>query len=189
MDRTEALRIVKAQLTPKRYQHTLGVLETAVSLSKTFGVKEKEAELAAIFHDYAKFRPKKEMKAILIKEKEDPRLLDYNEELWHAPVGAYLVKEEAGITEDTILKAIRYHTSGRPNMTLLEKIIYVADYIEPGRDFPGVGEARKLAEKDIDQALLFALKNTMTYLLLKGAPIFPETFEAYNYLVNKGVKV
>ncbi|MCP6368247.1 bis(5'-nucleosyl)-tetraphosphatase (symmetrical) YqeK, partial [Klebsiella pneumoniae] len=81
-------------------------------------------------------------------------------ELWHAPVGAFLVRNEVGITDKEVLDAIAYHTSGRPGMTLLEKIVYVADYIEPGRRFPGVDEVRELAKKDLNAALIQSLKNT-----------------------------
>ncbi len=123
--------------------------------------------MAAIFHDYAKFRPKEEMKQIIVREKCLAELLDYNAELWHAPVGAYLAEKEAGITDPEILDAIRYHTSGRPGMTLLDKVIYVADYIEPGRHFPGVEEVRRLAETDLNEALIQAMKNTMIFLMKK----------------------
>ncbi len=99
-------------------------------------------------------------------------LLDYNAELWHAPVGAYLAEKEAGITDPEILDAIRYHTSGRPGMTLLDKVIYVADYIEPGRHFPGVEEVRRLAETDLNEALIQAMKNTMIFLMKKTSRSF-----------------
>lgn len=111
-------------------------------------------------------------------------LLDHNPELWHAPVGAYLVQREAGVQDEDILDAIRYHTSGRPGMTLLEKVIYVADYIEPNRAFPGVDEVRKLAETDLNQALIQSIKNTMVFLMKKNQPVFPDTFLTYNWLVS-----
>lgn len=185
MERDEALKIVKEQLTEHRYQHTLGVMETAVSLAKQYGADEKKAELAAIFHDYAKFRPKPEMKAIIVAEGYPEDLLQYNAELWHAPVGAYLVKKEAGITDQEVLNAIRYHTSGRPGMTLLEKIIYLADYIEPGRHFPGVDEVRDLAKENLEAALIKAVQNTIIFLMKKNQPVYPDSFQTYNDLVKK----
>ena len=103
----------------------------------------------------------------------DEELLEYNSELWHAPVGAYLVEKEAGIKDAEILDAIRYHTSGRPNMTILEKVIYLADYIEPGRNFPGVEEVREMAEKDLDQALIQSIQNTIIFLMKKNQENFP----------------
>ena len=134
-------------------------METAVKLAERFGADVKKAEIAAIFHDYAKFRPKEEMKQIILDGGGPLEVLNFHHELWHAPAGATLVKTEVGITDEDILSAIRFHTSGRPNMTLLEKVIYVADYIEPGRRFPGVEEVRTFAEEDLDLALIQALKN------------------------------
>lgn len=183
MDRNEALKIVKVQLTDHRYQHTIGVMETAIALAKKYGADEKKAEIAAIFHDYAKFRPKEEMKKIITEVKMPAILLDYNSELWHAPVGAFLVEKEVGIKDKDILEAIRYHTSGRKGMTLLEKIIYLADYIEPGRHFPGVDEVRELAQEDLNLALIKSVQNTIIFLMKKNQAVFPETFEAYNDLV------
>lgn len=185
MNRETALKLVKEQLTEHRYQHTIGVMETAIWLSQKYGGDEKQSELAAIFHDYAKFRPKEEMKEIIIKEKMPSDLLQYNSELWHAPVGAYLVEKEVGIADQEILNAIRYHTSGRSQMTLLEKIIYLADYIEPGRHFPGVDEVRELAKNDLDQALIRAIQNTIIFLMKKSQPVYPDTFITYNDLVMR----
>ncbi|ASS71953.1 bis(5'-nucleosyl)-tetraphosphatase (symmetrical) YqeK [Bacillus atrophaeus] len=184
MNREEALACVKQQLTEHRYIHTLGVMNTAIELAERFGADSKKAETAAIFHDYAKFRPKEEMKQIIIRENMPEHLLSYNPELWHAPVGAYLAEKEAGITDGEVLDAIRFHTSGRPDMTLLDKVIYVADYIEPGRKFPGVDDVRELAETDLNQALIQSLKNTMIFLMKKNQPVFPDTFATYNSLVS-----
>ncbi|MBU8684374.1 hypothetical protein CHCC20375_2250 [Bacillus licheniformis] len=184
MKREEALACVQEQLTEQRYIHTVGVMETAVKLAERFGADVKKAEIAAIFHDYAKFRPKEEMKQIILDGGGPLEVLDFHHELWHAPAGAALVKTEVGITDEDILSAIRFHTSGRPNMTLLEKVIYVADYIEPGRRFPGVEEVRTLAEEDLDLALIQALKNTITFLISKNQAVYPETVATYNALVN-----
>ncbi|MDQ6599730.1 HD domain-containing protein [Bacillus salipaludis] len=185
MERNEALKVVKEQLTDHRYQHTLGVMETAIILAKQVGADEKKAELAAIFHDYAKFRPKEEMREIILTQGFPQDLLEYNAELWHAPAGAYLVEKEAGITDTDVLTAIRYHTSGRPGMSLLEKVIYLADYIEPGRHFPGVEEVREMAKENLDKALIKSIQNTISFLLKKNQPIYPETFQTYNDLVKK----
>lgn len=183
MERETALSLVKPHLTDHRYQHTLGVMETAIQLAKLYGADPKKAELAAIFHDYAKFRPKEEMKQIILEQRMDPKLLSFNSELWHAPVGAYLVEKEAGIKDGEILDAIRYHTSGRPSMTLLEKVIYLADYIEPGRQFPGVEDVREMAKENLTDALIASMKNTIVFLLKKNQPVFPDTIETYNHLI------
>lgn len=185
MEREKALAIVKKQLTKHRYEHTLGVMETAVHLAEKYGVDREKAELAAIFHDYAKFRDKEEMKLIIQEQQLGNELLEFNSELWHAPVGAYLAEKEAGINDPEILDAVRFHTSGRPKMTSLEKVVYLADYIEPGRHFPGVEEVREMAEKDLDQALIQAIKNTVLFLLKKNQRVFPLTVLTYNDLISK----
>lgn len=186
MNREQALAIVKKQLTDKRYEHTIGVMETAVSLAERYGADVKKAETAAIFHDYAKFRPKEEMKERLIRHGEDERLLQFHHELWHAPAGAILVKEEAGIEDADVLSAIRWHTTGRAGMTQLDKIVYLADYMEPGRKFPGVEDVRALAEQNLDQAVLAAVRNSILFLMSKHQPVFPVTLELYNDLIQNG---
>lgn len=183
MDRETALQLVQKQLTEHRYVHTIGVMNTAVILAEKYGADVKKAETAAIFHDYAKFRPKEEMARIIMEQQMPGDLLEYNSELWHAPVGAYLIEKEVGITDVEVLDAIRYHTSGRPQMTLLEKVIYVADYIEPGRHFPGVEQVRELAEENLEEALIHSLMNTITFLMKKKQPVYPATFHTYNDLM------
>ena len=186
MERNKALEIVKKQLTEKRFIHTIGVMETALELAGIYGADLKKTELAAIFHDYAKYRPKDEMREIIEKEDFPSLLLEYPDELLHAPAGAYLVKKEVGIDDQEIFDAIYYHTTGRENMSLLEKIIFLADYIEPNRPlFPGLEETRKLAKQDLDGAVLLALANTIAYLAGKKTPIYPDTFHAYNSLLLK----
>ncbi|EIT85244.1 metal dependent phosphohydrolase [Fictibacillus macauensis ZFHKF-1] len=185
MERKKALEIVKEQLTEHRYVHTLGVMETAIALAERYGADRKKAEIAAIFHDYAKFRPKEEMRRIVIQQKMDETLLHYGTELLHAPVGAYLVEHEVGITNQEILSAITNHTTGAVDMPLLDQIIFLADYIEPGRNFPGVDEVRALAQEDLEVACIAALRNTVTFLMKQQQLIFPATIETYNHLQRK----
>ena len=185
MNRDKALAIVKGQLTEKRYIHTIGVMETSIALAEKYGADPKKAELAAIFHDYAKFRPEEEMKRIILEQNMPKDLLEFHPELWHAPVGAFLVREEAGISDREVLSAIRYHTTGRADMALLDKVVFLADYIEPGRSFPGVDAVRECAEESLDEAVFMALRNTISFLLSKNASIYPDTFHAYNDCINK----
>ncbi|RBW70479.1 bis(5'-nucleosyl)-tetraphosphatase (symmetrical) YqeK [Bacillus taeanensis] len=180
MERSEALKIVKPHLTEHRYQHTIGVTDTSVMLAKKYGADVKKAEIAAVFHDYAKFRPKEEMRQIIKDQGMDLQLLSYSSELLHAPVGAYLVKTEVGIKDEDILRAIRYHTTGRVGMSLLEKVVFLADYIEPNRAFPGVEEVRKTAEQSLEEAVLQSLKNTVQFLMKQNQLVFPDTIAAYN---------
>ncbi|MEA3322051.1 MAG: bis(5'-nucleosyl)-tetraphosphatase (symmetrical) YqeK [Bacillota bacterium] len=185
MNREKALRLVKEQLTERRYVHTIGVMETAIELAERYDVDKEKAELAAIFHDYAKFRDKEEMRRIIIDQKMPQDLLQFHDELWHAPVGAYLVEKEAGISDNEVLEAIRCHTSGKINMSTLDKVLYVADYIEPGRDFPGVEQVRDSAKSSLDIAVIQAMKNTITYLITRNQPVYPDTFHAYNDMTMK----
>lgn len=185
MRKEEALKIVKEQLTDHRYQHTIGVMDTAVVLAERFGADVEKARMAAIFHDYAKFRPKEEMKSIIMDQKLGEDLLHYGTELWHAPVGAYLVKKEVGINDEDILQPIRTHTSGRVGMNLLEKVIFLADYIEPGRHFPGVEEVREIAENDLDEAVKQSIMNTITFLMRRNQLVYPNTLHTYNDIVSQ----
>lgn len=185
MDQKKALELVRQQLPDKRYIHTLGVMESAQELAERYGADTEKAKLAAILHDYAKYRPLDEMVKIIKSEHLPLDLLDYNSEVWHAPVGAVLVKKEADIYDEEILSAIRNHTSGCVGMSMLDKIIYLADYIEPGRSFPGVDEVRTVAMESLDQAVLQAMGNTITFLIKKNQMIYPDTFHAYNDLAKQ----
>lgn len=185
MERNEALEIIKNHLPERRYTHTLGVLKTAEWLADKYGSDRKKAELAAIFHDYAKYRPAEEMRRIILEEPLPKELLDFHPELWHAPVGAVLVKKEVGIEDGEILNAIKFHTTGRPAMTLLEKIVFLADYIEPGRNFPGVEKVRETAKDNLDLAVFQALQNTLIHLVGKGMSVYPDTIHTYNDFINR----
>ncbi|QHE53057.1 bis(5'-nucleosyl)-tetraphosphatase (symmetrical) YqeK [Pontibacillus sp. HMF3514] len=185
MNREEALALVKPHLKQERYDHTVRVMETAIQLAQTYGVDEEKAEIAAIFHDYAKYRPITEMKRWIESTYLPKDLLHYHHELWHGPVGALLVEREIGLKDKEVLEAIHYHTTGRAHMTKLDKVIFLADYIEPGRKFPGLEEVRKSSWEDLDYGCWMASKNTIAFLMSKSQPIYPETFHAYNALTNK----
>ncbi len=180
--RKAALKIIKGKMPESRYIHTLGVMETAIHLAEKYGEDVKKAEIAAIFHDYAKYCDEDEMRQIIVEQQLPQELLTFYPSLWHGPVGAYLVKTEVGITDEDILNAISYHTTGRTGMSLLEKIIYVADYIEPNRSFSGVKKVRKLAEENLDKALFKAISNTIKHCVHKKWGILPNTFTIYNEL-------
>ncbi|MDZ5712292.1 bis(5'-nucleosyl)-tetraphosphatase (symmetrical) YqeK [Jeotgalibacillus haloalkalitolerans] len=185
MNLEQAKQIVKDILPEKRYIHTLGVIEAALSLAEKHGVSIEDAGIAAALHDMAKFHDKNEMRELIISRELDPVLLDFHHELWHAPVGAVFAREKLGITNEDILNAIRYHTTGRPNMSRLEKVIYLADYIEPGRSFTGVDNVRAVAHENLDEAMKIALKQSMQFLISKNQPVFPDTLESYNEFVQK----
>ncbi|MFT9848594.1 bis(5'-nucleosyl)-tetraphosphatase (symmetrical) YqeK [Aneurinibacillus sp. REN35] len=183
------MEAVQQQITKHRYEHTLGVMNTAVALAAKYGANKEKAEIAAILHDYCKFWPEDEMRSIIKNTPHIPKdLLEYDKELWHAHVGAEVVRRDLGIEDEEILNAIRYHTSGRENMTLLEKVVCLADYIEPGRQFPGVDEVRAAAEEDLDRALAKGLGGTITFLVNREKSIYPLTVLARNSLVKPKTK-
>lgn len=181
MKREKMLEKVRLAMPEKRFIHTLGVEKTAVELANRYFESEEKASIAAILHDYAKYYDDELSRELIIREKMNPEFLAYNNAIWHAPIGAYLAEHEFGITDKEILNAIRWHTTGTENMSTLDKIIFLADYTEPGRDFPGVEEARKITAASLDKAMLFALSRTIGYLASKEQPIFPDTFSAYNH--------
>lgn len=183
MNKVEALELVRKELPEKRYKHTLGVVDTAVMLANKYGAHVESAEMAAILHDVAKYWSEETMTQLILEGDIPDDLLNYHQSLWHAHVGAYYLKKNGFVNQD-IIKAIKYHTTGRAHMSLLEKIVFLADYIEPGRRFPGVDEVRLLAENDLDQAVMQSLINTMNLLLERGKQIHPDTVNAYNHLVK-----
>ncbi|WP_353626547.1 bis(5'-nucleosyl)-tetraphosphatase (symmetrical) YqeK [Bacillus sp. JCM 19041] len=185
----EALQIVRTHLTESRYMHTLGVRETAIALAKKYQANVQKAELAAIFHDICKYHDNKEMEKTVTTILNESDWAQYGKELLHAPCGAFFIQQNLGIEDEEILQAVKSHTTGRANMSLLEKVIFVADYIEPNRKFPGVETARDLASRNLDEACQFSLKQTMLYLLSKELPIHPETMSAYNFYILKGEKI
>ena len=110
----------------------------------------------------------------------DPDLLNWGNFIWHGVVGAEIVRDELNIKDEEILNAIRRHTVGAVDMTTLDKIVYVADFIEAGRDFPGVDLARAVAESSLDQAVIFETKHTIEYLMSQDNAVYPEAILTYN---------
>ncbi|MBO7746515.1 bis(5'-nucleosyl)-tetraphosphatase (symmetrical) YqeK [Paenibacillus sp. MWE-103] len=183
MTRDEMMAAVKAEMPERRWTHTLGVMATSVVLAERFGGDPERAERAAILHDVAKYWPTARMETIIREQHLPEELLHYDKELWHAPVGAFVAQRDYGVDDPEILDAIRYHTSGREGMTRMDKIVCLADYMEPGREFPGVAHIRELAEHSLEQALIAGFDSTISYLLQQGKRIFPLTVAARNDLI------
>lgn len=182
-DLEKLLQQVRLQMDEKRFQHTLGVAETARRLAERYGADPDKAELAGYVHDYCKQWPTERMREYLIRYDLPQDLADGDKHLWHAFVGAIVIQNELGITDPEVLQAVRYHTTGRVNMSLLEKVVCLADYIEPNRSFPGVEEIRRRAEEDVDQALALALGGTIRDLIERKKQVYPLTLLAYNDLL------
>ncbi|MGM8213903.1 bis(5'-nucleosyl)-tetraphosphatase (symmetrical) YqeK [Virgibacillus sp. W0430] len=185
MKKSDLKSHIKSQMTQNRWEHTVRVTETAIQLANLYEESVEKVEIAALFHDYAKCWTSDALKDYLVDHQICTDVLNFNKELWHAPVASHLIQQKFGIKDTHILDAIRYHTTGRPNMSKLELIVFVADYIEPGRLFSGVDEVRQAARKDLNYAAWIALCNTIEFLCKKRATIYPDTFHAYNDLTKK----
>ncbi|MDE7224039.1 MAG: bis(5'-nucleosyl)-tetraphosphatase (symmetrical) YqeK [Acetatifactor sp.] len=170
----------------KRYEHTLSVAYTAANLAACHCEDPEKALTAGMLHDCAKGLPDHKLLEICEnhhiqisrEERRKPSLL-------HAKVGSYLAHKKYKVTDQDILNAIRYHTTGRPEMSLLEKIIFVADYIEPGRkQAPRLGQIRRMSYTDLNQAILMILEDTLAYLQENSSVIDQTTQETYNYYLK-----
>lgn len=189
-------RYLKSELSRQRYDHTLNVKKTATELAERhlcFGSDKarkrflKKIRLAALLHDADKAKDQEELKKKLADAKETlHREFEEFPEVWHAYAAALTAQETFGIDDPDLLAALRYHTTGRAGMSPLEKIIYLADYIEPGRDFPGLDEIRQAARQSLDLGCLKALEHSMAYLSGKGIKISPHTANARKDLLKHG---
>ncbi len=179
---------ILARLRGYRYEHTLGCERAARKLAERFGGDPEKAGVAALLHDITKHLSPQEQLNLCEKygiipctvEKSEPKML-------HGKTAAAIAREEYGMPED-ICDAIACHTTGKHGMTLLDKILYLADYIEDTRDFPGVEKARELARTSIDRALLYCYDQTLTELVERGKLIHSDTVAAYNDMIRHGIR-
>ena len=186
MNWTEIENDLENILTAKRFRHTLNVVEAAEQLARTFGSDPNQARLAALLHDCAKNLSDQQLLGYAKKHQiKIDRVSQHDPQLLHGPVGAILAKERYGVDDVAIHQAIYYHTTGSKNMTPLDKIIYLADYIEKDRSFPGVDPIRQMAETDLDQANIMALTNSICHVAQTGALIHKRTIDARNNLIIK----
>lgn len=181
--RKELIAKVKEQVSEKRFKHILGVEQAALELAQANDYELEKASVAALVHDYAKERSDSEFKALIVQTGLEQDLLNWNNFIWHGVVGAEIIKKELKITDEEILNAVRRHTVGAKEMTTLDQIVYVADYIEPGRDFPGVDQARQLAAESLRAAVEFETKHTLLYLMNNNKTIYPAAILTYNTYV------
>lgn len=184
MDKKQIAKDLESRLSRKRYVHSMGVSNAARHLARLYGADPDKAELAGLVHDCAKDLSLEEMQHLA--EEGDFDCDDYmfhSRALLHGPAGSVLARRIYNINDQDILSAIYYHTTGNPNMTLLEKIIFLADYIEPSRDFPGVEEIRQASERSLDEAMICAYRSTISHLLDQEAYIYPLTLAGWNALI------
>lgn len=181
--REQLLEKLRSVMSPKRYQHVLGVEKAAIELASVYGCDQTKAGLAGLLHDYAKEVSDDEFLALIDRYHLDSELKHWNNNIWHGVVGIYKIQEDLELYDTEILHAIEVHTVGDKKMSLLDKIVYVADYIEHNRDFPLVDKAREIAMKDLDKAVAYETLHTVAFLAQKAQPIYPKTIETYNSFV------
>lgn len=184
----EMRQSILARLTGYRYEHTLGCEKAAAALARRFGADEEKAAFAALLHDITKRLSREEQ--LYLCEKYDIIPCDVERIEWkmlHGKTAAAVARHEYGAPED-VCAAIACHTTGKAGMTALDKIIYLADYIEETRDFEGVEPARELAMHDMDRALLYCYDTSLNDLVARGKLIHRDTIEARNDLILQGVK-
>lgn len=183
VSRVELIKTLEQELSYKRFIHTLSVAGTASSLAMCYGADLEKAETAGLLHDCAKCMDVRKMQKVC--EKAGLTVSSFEADsgsLLHSKAGSVLAAEKYGITDPDMINAIRYHTTGRPGMSLLEKIIFVADYIEPGRfTAKNLPLIRRLAFSDIDEALMKILYDTLVYLNSTGLIVDPMTQKTYDY--------
>lgn len=174
---------LKDNLTRHRMTHTDGVAYTAASLGMRYEMDIEKCYIAGLLHDCAKYVP--EDKMIQLCKKHNVRVTPFEEKstyLLHGKVGAILAKKDYGVDDAEILNAITYHTTGRAAMSMLEKVIFVADYIEPNRrQLPNLAKIRSMAFVDIDKAIYMITRDTVDYLTVANRPIDETTYETMNF--------
>ncbi len=180
----EMKSLLKMSLPLKRYKHSLAVYETALKLAAAHGIDKDKVGVAALLHDCGRQIPSRESLGKMTEfglevdpvEAAQPVLL-------HAKLGVYYARNKYGVTDREILDAIRYHSTGTDNMTPLAMAVYLADLLEPSRDFAGIEELRKLAMKNMEETMICAYRKTICYLLEYDLLIHPDCIAGYNQLV------
>ncbi len=176
--------IIRARLSDYRYRHSLCVADESARLAQKYGADTATMYTAGLLHDILKDTPANAQLQIL---QDFGILLDgvakVVPKLWHAVSGAAFIEHILGVKEPAILQAVRYHTTGRAGMSLEEKILFVADFTSADRDYPDVGEMRRLADVSLEEAMVYGIDFTIRDLLAGGQPVHPDTLAAYNEIV------
>ncbi len=172
---------IDKNFSEKRRVHTYGVRKTALHLAEKYGCDTAKTEMAALLHDLYRGVAAEVLNYHVRHLGLDPSYID-RPNLAHGPVAAEMIQRDFGVKDKEIIDAVRYHTTGRAEMTLLDKIIYIADAIEPARSYPGVEDLREMAEQDLDRACLLSLKKTIDYVTSEGNFLDRRTVSAKEYL-------
>ncbi len=182
----EFLEILKTKLLPQRLYHSICVAEKAKHLAEKYGADKEKAYTAGLIHDIMRYEPVEKM--IELIEDDGQALSDSEKAITvtlHAIAGEVYLRKVLNVTDEEILSAVRWHTTGKENMSLFEKVIYVADLVSEDRCYPDVDDVRELAEKDLDKTCLRGLSFTIEDNAKKGKLIHTETVKAYNYFVER----
>lgn len=174
---------IEKNFSEKRKTHTEGVRREAMALAERYGADPEKAELAALFHDMYRGVSEDVLNYYVKHLRLDKKYMN-NCNLAHGKIAAVMMERDYGVTDPDIINAVSYHTTGRPDMSLLEKIIYIADAIEPGRNYPGVDDLRNLAWKDLDRACLLSLSGTIDFVKGQGHFLDTDTIEARDYFLQ-----
>lgn len=180
------IELIRSKLELRRFQHSLNVAESARYLAEKYGGDADRAYTAGLLHDIMKNSSPEEQLGVITEAGLE--LLPEeraNKKLWHAIAGAAYIKMVMGIDDKEIYRAVRYHTTGRAKMTLLEKIVYLADYISAERNYKGVDDMRRLCDESMDEAIIYALEFGIPDLVKKGSVIHPDSVDLYNEVVIK----
>ena len=182
--------LIRKMLNPSRYKHSRCVMERAVELAEKNGADVIKAKLAGLLPDIMKNVPEKEMLQFI---EDSGIILLYADlcapQLWHAIPGAAYLKEKLGIDDPDVINAVRYHTTGRAGMSKLEKVVYLADLTSADRDYPDVKKARKIADRSLDEGVLYGSEFLIADLVQKERALHPDTLACYDELVRQGVRV
>lgn len=172
-------------LTPKRFEHSIHVMEAARMLAERFGEDVDRAELAGLIHDCARDMKKGDTLELCCKYGIAPDdIMKDQPELLHGPVGSHLAKELFGVEDSRVLAAVADHTMGCEGMDKLCRIVFIADYIEAGRSYPGVESIRKAAEESLEKAIVAGLDNTIGFIVSKGGLLHPQTINTRNWALE-----
>lgn len=184
--RDELLSNLQKELKPKRFKHVLRVEEAALNLAERYGYTNlQKVSIAALMHDHCKDYEKDKMYQLASMYAPYEPLKFANEAIWHGLAAAELARAKYNVLDDEIVNAIAEHTIGAKKMSLLSKILFVADYIEPGRDFPGVDKARELADKTIDKVVFYKMRETVMHLVETNKKVYVESVVIYNHWTKK----
>lgn len=189
IDRKEEFKaVLKERLDEYRYIHSLNVAESAKELAGIFGADEDKAYIAGLLHDVTKCENREKQLQMLKKGGIIlSRTEENNPKLWHAVTAPIYARETLGVEDEEILSSLRYHTTGKANMNLLQMIIYIADYISAERDYPDVELMRTLSKESLEKAALYSLKYTLKKLSKSELVIHEDSLAFYNDLIMKGV--